>query len=66
MTPYSVILRERIVVKGYEFLSFAKSKGKNVCKNTTKNISKNLNGKYSQNVFDYAKQSATDSFKTSS
>ena len=35
-------------------------------KNTGKNISKNLSGKYSQKRFDYAKQSATDAYKTAS
>ena len=41
---YSVQDRDRIFVKGYGFLSFAKSMGKNI----GKNISKNLGGKYSQ------------------
>ena len=31
-----------------------------------KNINKSLNSKYSQNLLDHAKQSATDAFKTSS
>ena len=43
MTCYSVQPRDRIFVKGYGFLSFAKSMGKIICKN----ISKNLSGKYS-------------------
>ena len=34
-------------------------------KNIGKNISKSLNSKYSQNLIDHAKQSATDAFKTS-
>ena len=59
---YSVQLRDRILVKGYGFLSFAK----NMCKNSGKNISKHLNGKYSQKLLDHAKQSATDAFKTAS
>ena len=42
MTRYSVQLRDRIFVKGYGFLSFAKSMGKNI----GKNISKNLSSKY--------------------
>ena len=35
-------------------------------KNIIKNISKILNSKYSQNVLDHAKQSATDGSETSS
>ena len=38
---YSVQPRDRIFVKGYGFLSFAK----NMSKNIGKNISKNLSGK---------------------
>ena len=69
MTRYSVQPRERIFVKGYAFLSFAKNMGKNI----GRNISKNLSGKYSpgmlaahQKLLDHAKQSATDAIKTSS
>ena len=40
MRPFSLQPRDRIFVKGYEFLPFAKNFGKN--------ISKNLSGKYSQ------------------
>ena len=40
---YSVQPRDRIFVKGYGFLSFAKNMGKNI----GKNISKNLSGKFS-------------------
>ena len=54
MTRYSVQPRNRIFVKGYVFLSFAK------------NISKSLSGKYSQKLIGHAKQSATDVFKTPS
>ena len=43
---YSVKPRDRIFVKGYGFLSFAKNMGKNI----GKNISKNLSSKYSQNA----------------
>ena len=43
MTRYSVQPRDRIFVKGYGFLSFAKNMGKNI----GKNISKNLSGKFS-------------------
>ena len=56
MMRYSVEPRDRIFVKGYGFLSFAKSMGKNI----GKNISKNLSGKYGQKLLDHAKQSATD------
>ena len=42
MTRYSVQPRDRIFVKGYGFISFAKNIGKN--------ISKNLSGKYSQKL----------------
>ena len=45
MTRYSVQLRDRIFVKDYGFLSFAKSMGKNI----DKNISKNLSSKYNKN-----------------
>ena len=62
MTSYSVQHRDRTFVKGYKFLSFAKNIGKNICKN----ISKNLSGKYSQNLLDHAKTSATDALKASS
>ena len=51
MTRYSVQLGDRIFVKGYEFLSFAKNMGKNI----GKNISKSLNSKYSQKRFADAK-----------
>ena len=40
---YSTEPRDRIFVKGYGFISFAK----NIGKNFGKNISKNLSGKYS-------------------
>ena len=43
MTRYSVEPRDRIFVKGYGFLSFAKNMGSNI----GKNISKTLSGKYS-------------------
>ena len=64
---YSVQPRDRIFVKGYGFLSFAKI----MVKNIGKNISKNLSGKYSpvilatlQKILNHAKQSGTDAFKT--
>ena len=58
---YSIRHSDQIFVKGYEFLSFPK----NMFKNIGKNISKNLSCKYSQKLIDHAKQSATDTFKTS-
>ena len=51
---YSIEPRDRIYVKGYGFLSFAK------------NIDKNLSNKYSQKFIDTAKKSATDAIKTAS
>ena len=62
MMRYSVQPRVRIFVKGYGFLSFTKNLGKSI----GKDINKNLSGKYSQKLLDYAKQSATDAFKTAS
>ena len=51
MTRYSVQPLDRIFVKGYGFLSFAKSVGRNI----GKNISENLGSKYSQRLLDHAK-----------
>ena len=48
MMRYSVQPRDRIFVKGYGFLSFAKNMGKN--------IGKNVSEKYSQKLLDHAKQ----------
>ena len=62
MIRYSVQLSDRIFVKGYGFLSFAKNMGKNI----GKNISKTLSSKNSRKLLDHAKKSATDAFKTSS
>ena len=47
---YSIEPRDRIFVKGYKFMSFAK----------------NLINKYSQKIIDTAKKSATDAIKTAS
>ena len=47
MTGCSVEPRDRIVVKGYGFLSFTKNLGKNI----GQNLSKRLNSKYSQKTF---------------
>ena len=62
MSRYSVQPRDRIFVKGYGFLSFAKYMGKNI----GKNISKYLSSKYSQNLIGHTKQSAADWIKTTS
>ena len=51
---YSIEPRDRIYVKGYGFLSFAK------------NIGKSLSNKYSQKLIDTAKKSTTDAIKTTS
>ena len=55
---YSIELRDRGYVKGYEFLSFAKNIGKN--------IGENISSTYSQEFGDSAKMSATDAIKTAS
>ena len=52
MSRYLVQHRDKIFVKGYVFLSFAK------------NISRKVSGKYSLKRLDNAKQSATDALKT--
>ena len=46
--------RDKRYIKGYEFLSFAKNIGKNIC------------NKYSQKLLDIAKKSAPDTIKTAS
>ena len=51
---YSTEPKDRIYVKRYGFLSFAK------------NICKNLNNKYSKKLLDAAKKSTTDAIKTAS
>ena len=51
---YSIEPRDRIYVKGYGFLSFAK------------NMGKSLSNKYGQKLFDSAKKSTTDAIKTAS
>ena len=59
MTCYSVQPRDRIFLKGYRFLSFCKSMGKNI----GKCISKNLSSKYSRKILDHVKQSSTTASK---
>ena len=39
MTCYSVQARDKIFVKGYEFLSFAKNMSKNIGESISKNLS---------------------------
>ena len=51
---YSIEPRDRIYVKGYGFLSFAKAMGKN------------LSNKYGQKILHSAKKSTTDVIKTAS
>ena len=51
---YSIEPRDRIYVKGYRFLSFAKNMGKNV------------SNKFSQKLLDGAKKSTTDAIETAS
>ena len=51
---YSIEPRDRIYVKGYGFLSFAK------------NMGKSLSNKYGQKRLDSAKKSTTDAIKTAS
>ena len=59
---FSIQPIDRIFVKGYEFLSVAKNKGKNIAKKK----SYDLRFKYSEKRLYHAKQSATDALKTSS
>ena len=51
---YSIKPKDRIYVKGYGFLSFAKKMGES------------LSNKYGQKRFDSAKKSKTDAIKTAS
>ena len=62
MMHYSVQPRDRIFVKSYWLLSFAK----NMAKNIGKNISKNLSSECSQNCLGHIKKPATGALKTSS
>ena len=47
---YSVHPKDRVFVKGYGLLFFAKNMGKNI----GKNISKNLSGKYAWRLLQHA------------
>ena len=51
---YSIEPRDRIYLKGYGFLSFAK------------NLGTHLSNKYGQKILDTAKKSTTDAIKTAS
>ena len=51
---YSIEPRDRIYVKGYGLLSFAK------------NMGKSFSNKYDQKLLDSAKKSTTDAIKTAS
>ena len=54
MNQENICKKDRIYVKGYGFLSFAKIMGKS------------LSNRYSQKLIDSAKKSATDAIKTAS
>ena len=56
MARQNIQFNLQIFVKGYGFLSFAKSMDENI----DKNISKNLSGKYSQKILDHAKKFEKD------
>ena len=58
---YSIEPRDRIYVKGYGFLSFAKHIGRHANK-----VAKSLSNKYSQKFLDSSKKSRTDAIKTAS
>ena len=58
---YSTEYRDRIYVKGYGFLSFAKS----MCTHATK-VAKNLSNKYGQKLLDSAKKFTMDAIKAAS
>ena len=58
---YSIEPKDRIYVKGYRFLSFAKNMGTDVTK-----VAKNLSNRYSQKLLDIAKNSTADATKTAS
>ena len=51
---YSIEPKDRVYVKGYEFLSFAK------------NMGKSLSNKYGQKIIDNGKKSTTNAIKTAS
>ena len=59
MMWYSIEPRNRIFVKIYGFLSFAKNMGTHATK-----VAKNLNDRYSRNILDSAKTFPADAIKT--
>ena len=62
MLVYSVTPRDRIFVKVYGFLPFAKNMGKNIGKSK----SKHLSGKYGKKLLHHNKQSGTIALTTTS
>ena len=58
---YWIEAKNRIYVKGYGFLSFAKNMGTHATK-----IARNVSNKYSQKLLDSAKKSTADAIKTAS
>ena len=58
---YSIEPKDRIYVKGYGFLFFAKNMGRHAIK-----FAKNLSSKYGQKRLDNAKKLITDAIKTAS
>ena len=58
---YSIEPRDRIYVKEYGFLSFAKNMGRHANK-----VAKSLSNKCSKNLLDNAKKFTTDAIKTAS
>ena len=62
MAHYSVQPRHEILLKDYEFLSFARNMAKKIGKITIKSLS----DKYRKKLFDHAKQSATGELNNAS
>ena len=58
---YSTEPRDRIYVKGYGFLPFAKNMGRHANK-----VAKSLSNKYGQKLLDSAKKYTADAIKTAS
>ena len=58
---YSIEPSDRIYIKGYGFLSFAKNIGMHATK-----VAKNMSDKYSKKLLDGAKKSTADAIKTAS
>ena len=56
---YSIRPRDRLYVKSYGFLSFAR----NICTHATK-VVKSVSNNYSQKLLDSAKKYTTDAIKT--